>query len=107
MKFRFFPAANQRLDEIWHYSVEQWGEEQAERYIRGLFEGIARQADHRILWRPVKESGFPGVYTFRHEHHFVFFRELPGGDLGVLSILHESMDLPRRLREAVKDTQIP
>jgi len=29
----------------------------------------------------------------------VFFRELDTGDLGVMSILHERMDLPVRLKE--------
>ena len=29
---------------------------------------------------------------------FPFFRELSGGSIGVISILHESMDLPTRLK---------
>jgi plasmid stabilization system protein ParE len=40
-----------------------------------------------------------GVYFIRHQHHYVFFRELSSGELGVISILHENMDIPARLRE--------
>ena len=31
-------AASHRLDEIYRYTRDQWGAEQAERYITGLFE---------------------------------------------------------------------
>ena len=41
----------------------------------------------------------PGVFFFRHQHHYVFFRELSKGTLGVISILHENMDLPSRLKQ--------
>lgn len=39
------------------------------------------------------------AYFGRYEHHYVFFRELKNGDLGVMSILHERMNLPVRLKE--------
>lgn len=35
----------------------------------------------------------------RYQHHYLFFRELDNGDLGVMSILHERTDMPMRLRE--------
>lgn len=39
------------------------------------------------------------AYFCRYEHHYIFFRELETGDIGVMSILHERMNLPVRLRE--------
>ena len=99
MKFRFFPKANKRLDEIWQYTAEQWDQEQAEKYIRGLFNALEKLADQRSLWCALKQSGFEGVYFFRYKHHFVFFRELNDYQIGVISILHEKMDLPHRLKE--------
>ena len=99
MKFRFYPKANKRLDEIWQYTVERWDDAQAENYVRGLFDALEEKSRRRHLRRLVKESGFHGVYFFRYEHHFVFFRELDGDEIGVISILHESMDLPHRLKE--------
>lgn len=32
-------------------------------------------------------------------HHYIFFRELSGGEIGVITILHENMDLPARIRD--------
>jgi len=43
-----------------------------------------------------------GVYLSRYEKHHLFFRVLSGGVLGIMSILHESRDLPVRLREDLK-----
>lgn len=39
------------------------------------------------------------AFFSRYEHHYVFFRVLDDGNLGVMSILHERMDIPARLRE--------
>jgi len=99
VKFRFYPGANKRLDEIWRYTTEHWDEEQAELYIKGLFDSLEERAMRKHLWRAVRETGFTGVYFFRYEHHFIFFRELDEGEIGVISIIHEKMDIPHRLRE--------
>jgi plasmid stabilization system protein ParE len=39
------------------------------------------------------------AYFSRYERHYLFFRTLDNGDLGVMSILHEKMDMAVRLRE--------
>ncbi|MBL9204945.1 MAG: type II toxin-antitoxin system RelE/ParE family toxin [Opitutaceae bacterium] len=41
----------------------------------------------------------PGIFYFRQEHHTVFFRRLSKGRIGVITVLHGSMNLPARLRE--------
>lgn len=46
------------------------------------------------------------LYFVRYERHYVFFRELSDDGIGVISILHESMDLPRRLREDLEARSI-
>lgn len=96
-------AAHTRLGEIWDYTVEKWGEEQADRYVRTLgtcMEGLFSQ---RHLWRSVRDKRLPEVFFVRCEHHFIFFRELPD-QIAVISILHENMDLLQRLRD---DLEMP
>jgi hypothetical protein len=41
---------------------------------------------------------FKGVYFIKHANHFIF-KELGDGGIGVISILHESMDIPAWLRD--------
>lgn len=68
-----------------------WGKQQADRYITGLFDAFDGIADHRMPSRPIPaEFGIEG-YFFRYEHHFVYWRCLSNGDIGVVTILHERM----------------
>jgi hypothetical protein len=39
------------------------------------------------------------IFFVRYEHHYVFFRELTKGVLGVVNVLHENMDIPDCLKE--------
>ncbi len=39
------------------------------------------------------------IYVSRYRRHYLFFREFDSGNIGVMSILHERMDVPARLAE--------
>ncbi len=99
MAAKIFLAAQERLLEIWDYTEQTWGEDQADKYVRSLVDAINKAQDESHRWRPVLDDALRGIYFFRHQHHFIFFRKLSKGALGVISILHEKMDLPSRLRE--------
>jgi plasmid stabilization system protein ParE len=92
-------AASHRLDEIYRYTQDRWGTEQADRYITGLFVAFDRIETHGVTSKPVP-AGF-GVegYFFRYELHFVYWRRLSNGDIGVVTILHERMHQIDRFRE--------
>jgi len=96
---RIQDAAAIRLDDIYRFSRDRWGAEQADRYITGLFEALDRIAEHPGLSRPVPaEFGVEGFF-FRYERHFIYWRWLPGGDIGVVTVLHERMHQIDRFRE--------
>lgn len=99
MAARIHPAAEARIHEIWDYTADTWGTRQADKYVRDLVKAIHEAAAKRRLWRPLVDDELKGIHFFRHAHHYVFFRDLGGGDIGVISVLHENMDLPNRLRE--------
>ncbi|BBF93268.1 type II toxin-antitoxin system RelE/ParE family toxin [Blastochloris tepida] len=96
---RIQEAASHRLDDIYRYTRDRWGTEQADRYITGLFEAFARIETREVLSRPVPaEFGVEG-YVFRYESHFVYWRKLSNGDIGIVTILHERMHQIDRFRE--------
>ena len=99
MPARIYPPARERLLEVWAYTEEQWGEEQADAYVAELVAAVESAVIQRHRWRPVPDVALTGIYFIRHRHHFIFFRELAKSRLGVISVLHENMDLPARLRE--------
>ena len=51
--YRVLKAASYRIDEIYSYSWDQWGEEQAKQYINGLFECFDKIAKREVLWRAI------------------------------------------------------
>ena len=67
--YKFFPPADRSQDEIWDYTYKEWGEAQADKYITGLHSHIQKLADKKLFM------------------------------IGIMSILHDSMHIPVRLRE--------
>ncbi|MCF6313159.1 MAG: type II toxin-antitoxin system RelE/ParE family toxin [Verrucomicrobiales bacterium] len=99
MAHKILPSAEQRLIEIWEYTCDKWGEQQADSYITGLFAELDKITDCQHLWKKVNHDELMDVFFVKYRHHFIFFRELPDTELGVISILHEQMDIPLRLIE--------
>lgn len=96
---RIQEAASHRLDEIYRHTRDRWGTEQADRYITGLFEAFDKIEAHEVMSRPVPaEFGVEG-YVFRFERHFVYWRRLSNGDIGIVTILLERMHQIDRFRE--------
>lgn len=89
------PRARKDLAAIWQYTFEQWGETQADLYLRELEIGIQILADHPdfgVLYDHVR-AGYRKLHLNRH---MVFYR-VKHNRIEVVRILHESMDVPRRL----------
>ena len=92
-------AASHRLDEIYRYTRDRWGTEQADRYITGLFKAFDAIETHGVASRPVPAAFGVQGYVFRYERHFVYWRRLSNGDIGIVTILHERMHQIDRFRE--------
>jgi toxin ParE1/3/4 len=98
--FRVQDRAEQQLDEIYRYTHETWGEAQADRYIRGLFARFTAIAERRFPWRPVPaEFGVDG-YVCRYDRHLIYWKLLTGGDVGIVTILHDRMHQIDRFKDA-------
>ena len=97
MAVEILSAAEERLEQIWVYTEREWGSGQADRYLRGLAAAIASADRKRKEWKR-----FPGrseIFYLRYKHHRIFVREFPDGVVGIITVLHESMDLSARLKE--------
>lgn len=104
---RIQEAASWRLDEIYRYTRDRWGDAQAERYITGLFEAFERIESRGVASRPVPaEFGVEGCF-FRYERHFVYWKWLSDGDIGIVTILHERMHQIGRFRQDFFGEELP
>ena len=75
------------------------GEAQAELYIRDLFERFEPIAAERFPWRRVPAAFGVDGYFRRFERHFVYWRQLGDGSVGIVTVLHERVHQIDRFRE--------
>ena len=95
------PYADHQLDEIYEYTVTNWGEDQADSYINLLFQYFSAVACKTTTWRSVPaEFGVEG-YFGKCEHHFIYWKVLDSGDVGFVAILHERMHQLEQFREVL------
>ena len=92
--WKFSPKARQDLTAIWHYTAEQWGIAQAERYIRQIERDLSGAAAGSPLLRP-----FEGYLRISSGRHVCVLRREPDGDLIVLRVLHQAQDIPDRMKD--------
>lgn len=101
-KYLVSAIAGQRLDEIYSYSQERWGYAQAETYIRNLFACFDAIAKRNVPWRAIPaEFGIDGFYHRCHRH-FVYWRVISSGEVGIVTALHERMHQMERFNENIE-----
>ena len=99
MPVRIAEAASLRLDEIYRYTSGHGDEAQAERYISGLFDTFDQIETHGALSKPIPaDFAVPG-YFCRYQQHVIYWRRLAGGDIGIVTILHQRMHQIARFRD--------
>jgi len=97
MKGRFVltPRAQADLEEIWDYTADRWGLDQAETYIRQLWKAIAEVADRPALGKECAAVR-AGYRKYRCGSHVLFYRQ-GAGAIDIVRILHERMDYERHI----------
>ena len=88
--YQFRPRAEQDLEDIYDYTLREFGEAQADRYIRKLFEIFQCLADTPGIARH-RDEVRQGLRSYPVKAHIIFFRELDNGVL-IVRVLHQSMD---------------
>lgn len=97
------PRASAQADSIYRYTLQRHGGAQAQRYIEGLFQCFDRIARGTVVSRRIPaEFGVDGFYV-RYGQHFVYWRKLSRGKIGIAAILHVRMHQLRQFREESGD----
>ena len=92
---RFTPAALRDLENIWNYTTQQWGEEQAVRYLDALNTGFEALAVTPLSGSTCEHIRV-GYRRLRVERHSLYYR-IESTLVIVVRVLHERMDVPRHL----------
>jgi toxin ParE1/3/4 len=94
-EYRLAPAAERDLETIWAYTRQQWGLEQANRYIDILTMAFAGLAGSPQM-APACDHIRPSYRRRSVERHMIYFRITDYG-IAIIRILHDRMDAPRYL----------
>ena len=90
-RFNLTPRALQDLRSIWRYTLDVWGESQADRYLSEIYERIHWLTEHSQMGTQRPDIG-EGYYCFPQGSHLVFY--LCSEDaIDVIGILHKQMDV--------------
>lgn len=95
-RYLLSPAARADLEQIWDYTLERWGAQQAEDYLRDLVAGIERASANPLIGRACDDIR-PGYRKLPAGSHVVFYRTTAEGVVDVVRVLHRRMDVDRHL----------
>src|SRR6056297_1525880 len=91
-------AAEEDLRDIWRYTLETWGPEQADRYLDRLADCLdeigRRRAPPRSLPQLPDE-----VSLQRCQRHYIFWLAIDRPI--IIAVLHEKMDVVQRLADRI------
>ncbi|WP_374310370.1 type II toxin-antitoxin system RelE/ParE family toxin [Methylocella sp.] len=94
-EYRLSPAAERDLEHIVTYTRDQWGADQASRYMDRLFAAFDELA-RAPKSAPACDHIRPGYRRRGVERHVIYFRVMPYG-VAIVRILHEHMDAGRHI----------
>jgi toxin ParE1/3/4 len=83
------------IDDIWTYSAERWGFEQADHYLDAIEAAMNLLADNPMLGRSCDEV-LPSFRRKTSGSHVIFYMAIESG-IEVARILHVSMDYDQHL----------
>ena len=86
------------LNSIWDYTFEKWSEKQADKYyatVKMACNGIGDNPDIGKEYYGINKN----LLGLKSGKHIIFYQLISDNEIEVIRILHERMDLKKRLTE--------
>ncbi len=97
-KYELTNKAVADLNGIWEYTIENWSENQADKYYDMLLETCQEIANNPELGKRY-EGISPDFFGLKANRHVIFYRIRTDFPLEITRILHGQMDLKNRMKE--------
>ncbi len=97
-KLTFRQKAIDDLTDIWNYTVQEWSENQADKYyenIKFACEQIRQNPDIGKIYADISKN----LFGLNSGKHIIFYHIVTEKEIEVIRVLHERMDLNLRLNE--------
>ncbi|MBL7114007.1 MAG: type II toxin-antitoxin system RelE/ParE family toxin [Bacteroidales bacterium] len=96
--YHFTKKASEDLAQIWNYTVDTWSENQADHYFQLLLDCCQDISDGTVYGKQY-DGIYPGLLGKKAGKHIIFYRITNHDVVEIVRILHERMDLGKRIRE--------
>ncbi len=97
-EYKLTNKAVEDLSKIWDYTFEVWSEKQADKYYNGLISNCQEIADNPDLGKNYEDIS-KQLLGIKASRHIIFYRTLNEKYVEITRILHERMDLKKRITE--------
>ena len=84
------------LNDIWEYTFEKWSENQADKYYTALRFACKEIGEYPDLGKEYASIS-QNLFGLKSGKHIIFYQLISENEIEVIRILHERMDLKRRL----------
>lgn len=84
------------LNEIWHYTLVEWSESQADKYygmLKMACKGIGDNPDIGKQYFAISKD----LLGLKSGKHIIFYQQISSNRIEIIRILHERMDLKNRI----------
>jgi len=95
-KFSFTNRALDDLIEIWDYTVENWSENQAEKYYNLIIASCLDLANNPQLGKSYNIVS-QNLLGYKCGEHIIFFQEIVKNEIEIARVLHGMMDLKSKI----------
>ncbi len=97
-EYKLTNKAVEDLSKIWDYTFEVWSENQADKYYDELISNcqeIAKNPDLGKIYEGISKQ----LLGIKVNRHVIFYRTINENYIEITRILHERMDLKKRIKE--------
>jgi plasmid stabilization system protein ParE len=95
--YELAPEVESDLEGVFDYTIDRWGIDQSYRYKGKLAAHFRRIGQGKAITRTFLNRS-PVLQVSRCEHHYVFHIIRENKPHLIVAVLHESMDLVRRIK---------
>jgi toxin ParE1/3/4 len=96
-KYRISKQAIDDLNDIWVYTFRKWSKGQADRYYDLVIGEIEFIADNYLTGKSVEQTR-KNYRVTKIKSHLIFYRTIENGIVEIVRILHQRMDIKKRLK---------
>jgi len=97
-KYYLTKKAIEDLSKIWDYTFEEWSEYQADKYYQMLIDNFNEISQNHDLGKNYEDIAST-LFGFKAGKHIIFYRRINSTEIEITRILHEMMDLKRKIKE--------